>query len=127
MLYTCYLRNGIVYVPTVGNGRGVYTLIEPVAVVPVANTEGLRIAFREVVGRKNVDVPPVKGKCPPPSGQSMPASKHQQRLIAVRRPGISKRMTINTKLSVIDGIQTDIGLKIGLKRSNFLLELQSRL
>ena len=66
MLYTCYLRNGFVYVPTVGNRRGVYTLIEPVAVVPVANTEALRIAFREVIARKNVDVPPVKGKWPPP-------------------------------------------------------------
>jgi hypothetical protein len=66
MLYSCYLRKGIVYVPTVGNRRGVYTLIEPVAVVPVANTEGLRTAFRDAIARKNVDVPPVKGKWPSP-------------------------------------------------------------
>jgi len=66
MLYTCYLRNGVVYVPTVGNRRGVYTLIEPVAVVPATNTEGLRAAFRDTIARKNVDVPPVKGKWPPP-------------------------------------------------------------
>lgn len=66
MLYKCYLRNGIVYVPTVGNRRSVFTLIEPVAAVPVANTEGLRTAFRDTIARKNVDVPPVKGKWPPP-------------------------------------------------------------
>jgi hypothetical protein len=66
MLYKCYLRNGVVYVPTVGNRRGVYTVIEPVAVIPVANTEGLHAAFRDAIARKNIDVPPVKGKWPPP-------------------------------------------------------------
>jgi hypothetical protein len=66
MLYKCYLRNGIVYVPTVGNRGGVYTAIEPVAVVSVANTEGLRAAFRDTIARKNIDVPPVRGKWPPP-------------------------------------------------------------
>jgi hypothetical protein len=66
MLYTCYLRKDYVYVPTVGNRRGVYTLIEPVAVVLATNTEGLRAAFRDAVARKNIDVPPVKGKWPPP-------------------------------------------------------------
>lgn len=66
MLYKCYLRKGVVYVPTVGNRRGVYTLIEPVAVLLATNTEGLRAAFRDAVARKNIDVPPVKGKWPPP-------------------------------------------------------------
>jgi hypothetical protein len=66
MLYTCYLRKGYVYVPTVGNRRGVYTLIKPVAVVLATNTEGLRAAFRDAVARKNIDVPPIKGKWPPP-------------------------------------------------------------
>jgi hypothetical protein len=50
----------------VGNRRGVYTLIEPVDVVPVTNTEGLRTAFRNAIAKKNVDVPLVKGKWPPP-------------------------------------------------------------
>jgi hypothetical protein len=66
MLYKCYLRKGVVYVPTVGNRRGVYTLIEPVDVIPVTNTEGLRTAFRNAIAKKNVDVPLVKGKRPPP-------------------------------------------------------------
>jgi len=66
MLYKCYLRKGVVYVPTVGNRRGVYTLIEPVDVVPVTNTEGLRTAFRNAIAKKNVDVPLIKGKWPPP-------------------------------------------------------------
>jgi hypothetical protein len=66
MLYKCYLKKGVVYVPTVGNRRGVYTLIEPVDVVPVTNTEGLRTAFRNAIAKKNVDVPLIKGKWPPP-------------------------------------------------------------
>jgi hypothetical protein len=66
MLYNCYLRNGIVYVPTVGKRGGVYNDIEPVAVVPVANTEALRRAFFDAISRKNVDLPLIKGKWPPP-------------------------------------------------------------
>jgi hypothetical protein len=66
MLYNCYLRNTIVYVPTVGKRGGVYNDIEPVAVVPVANTESLRRAFLDAIARKNVDLPPIKGKWPPP-------------------------------------------------------------
>jgi hypothetical protein len=66
MLYSCYLKQGIVYVPTVGKRGGVYTIIEPVAVVPVTNTEGLRRAFLNTIARKNIAVAPVKGKWPPP-------------------------------------------------------------
>ena len=66
MLYSCYLRQGIVYVPTVGKRGGVYTMIEPVAVVPVTNVEGLRCALLDAIARKNVAVPPVKGTWPPP-------------------------------------------------------------
>jgi hypothetical protein len=66
MLYTCYLRRGVVYVPAVGKRGGVYTVIEPVAIVPVADNEGIRSAFRDTIARKNIDVPPVKGKWPPP-------------------------------------------------------------
>jgi hypothetical protein len=43
-----------------------YTLIEPVDVVPVTNTEGLRTAFRNAIAKKNADVPLIKGKWPPP-------------------------------------------------------------
>ena len=66
MLYNCYLRKGTVYVPTVGRRGGAYTDIEPVAVVPVANTDGLRRAFLEAIGRGNVAIPLIKGKHPPP-------------------------------------------------------------
>jgi hypothetical protein len=66
MLYNCYLRKSIVYVPTVGKRGGVYTDIDPVAVVPVADSEGLRRAFRNAIARKNVPVPLQKGKWPPP-------------------------------------------------------------
>jgi hypothetical protein len=66
MLYSCYLRQGIVYVPTVGKRGGVYTMIEPVSVVPVTDVQGLHRAFLDAIARENVPVPPVKGKWPRP-------------------------------------------------------------
>lgn len=68
MLFHSYLRDGIVYVPTVAmrEGSPVYTDIEPVAVVPATNTEALRRALLEAVGRKNIVVPVPKGKWPAP-------------------------------------------------------------
>jgi hypothetical protein len=59
MLFTCYLRDGIVYVPTVARRKSepIYTNIEPVAVVPVSSTEDVRRAFLEAIGRKNVVIP----------------------------------------------------------------------
>jgi hypothetical protein len=67
MLFQCYLRRGTVYVPTTAKrGTSVYTAIEPVAVVSAADTAGLTRAFRNAIARKNVAVPPVKGKRPPP-------------------------------------------------------------
>lgn len=66
MLYKCYLRDGVVYVPTVGKRGAVYTVIEPVAVVSVSDTENLRHALLDAIGRKNIDVVPIKGKRPPP-------------------------------------------------------------
>lgn len=66
MLYKSYLRNGIVYVPTIGKRGGAYVIMEPVAVVPVTNTEGLRHAFAEVINRGNAALPLLKGKRPPP-------------------------------------------------------------
>jgi hypothetical protein len=68
MLYHSYLKNGVVYVPTVARLQtGAYTDIEPVAVVPVANKETLRHAFLDVIARKNAIVPnPPKDDWPPP-------------------------------------------------------------
>jgi hypothetical protein len=63
-----YLRNGIVYVPTMGRmDRGFYRGVEPVAVVPVSNTEGLRRALAETIARGNPDVPMLRrNEWPPP-------------------------------------------------------------
>jgi hypothetical protein len=66
MPYKCYLQKRIVYVPTVGKRGGAYTDIDPVAVVPVADTEGLQRAFLSAIARKNVPVPLQKGEWPPP-------------------------------------------------------------
>ncbi len=59
MLFTCYLRDGIVYVPTVARRKSepIYTNIEPVAVVPLSSTEDLRRALLETIAKKNVVIP----------------------------------------------------------------------
>lgn len=53
-----YLRKGTVYVPTMGKmDKGFYRGVEPVAAVPVANTEGIREALRAAITRGNPIVP----------------------------------------------------------------------
>jgi hypothetical protein len=68
MLIHSYLKNGIVYIPTVVKLQtGAYMDVEPVAVTPVADTDGLRRAFLDAMARKNAVVPPPpKDKWPPP-------------------------------------------------------------
>jgi hypothetical protein len=59
MLFTCYLRNKIVYVPTMGRRKSepVYSTIEPVSVVPLENAEGVRNALLEAIARGNITIP----------------------------------------------------------------------
>lgn len=53
-----YLRNGIVYLPTMGKmDKGFYRGVEPVAVLPASNTEALRHALGETIARGNPKVP----------------------------------------------------------------------
>jgi hypothetical protein len=68
MLFHVYLRNGVVYVPTVAvrEGGPVYTDIEPVGVVRVTDTAGLRHALLDAISRGNATVPVPKGKWPAP-------------------------------------------------------------
>jgi hypothetical protein len=58
MLYKTYLKKGIVYLPTTVNQGTVYMTVEPVTVVPVADTEGLRRALRNTIPKQNLFVPP---------------------------------------------------------------------
>jgi hypothetical protein len=68
MLFHTYTRRGVVYVPTVAQQErgGAYTDIEPVAVVPITNVDGLHRALAETIARGNVIIPLPKGKWPPP-------------------------------------------------------------
>jgi hypothetical protein len=58
-----YLLKNIVYLPTWGafTKTGALRVVEPVGVVPLSNTVGLRAAFREVLARGNPAVPPLFG------------------------------------------------------------------
>lgn len=63
------LRNGIVYLPTMGKmGKGFYRGVEPVAVVPAKNTEALREALKATIARGNpaVSQPQRRQDWPPP-------------------------------------------------------------
>jgi hypothetical protein len=68
VLFTCTLKNGIVYVPTnVKTEAGFYMHAEPVAVVPAADTDALRRAFHNVMEEGNKIVPtPKRDAFPPP-------------------------------------------------------------
>jgi hypothetical protein len=59
MLFTCYLRDGVAYVPTIGRRKSepIYTTIEPVSAVPVSDPEDLRRALLETIARKNIIIP----------------------------------------------------------------------
>jgi hypothetical protein len=59
MLVTCYLRNGIVYIPTVARHKSqpIYSNVDPVTVVPLSNPEDVRQALLEAIARKNVIIP----------------------------------------------------------------------
>ena len=53
-----YLRKGTVYLPTMGKmGEGFYRGVEPVAVVAVSNTDGVRQALQATITRGNPIVP----------------------------------------------------------------------
>ena len=63
------LRNGIVYMPTMGKmAGGFYRGVEPVAVVPARNTEALRQALKATITRGNpaVSQPQRRQDWPPP-------------------------------------------------------------
>jgi hypothetical protein len=64
----CYLRKSIVYIPTQGMmDKGLYRNVEPVAVVPLSNTEALRAAFSVAIARGNPRVAlPKQSEIPPP-------------------------------------------------------------
>jgi len=63
-----YLRQGVVYMPTVARtDAGFYMNVEPVAVVSLSNTDGIRSAFHELIARGNTVIPTPKRNEYPPS------------------------------------------------------------
>ena len=59
MVYSIYLKNGIVYLPAMVNqGTARYMEVEPVAVVPVADIIALRRALQATISKPNDFVAP---------------------------------------------------------------------
>jgi hypothetical protein len=70
MFVECYLREGAVYVPTVARRASspIYTIIEPIAVVPLKDPDAVRAALLESLSRGNViiaDPDPQALRAPP--------------------------------------------------------------
>ena len=65
MLCTCYLKKNMVYVPSIGKRGGAYVVMEPIAAVPVANTNDLHHAFAQAIAREPVILPLLKRQHPP--------------------------------------------------------------
>ena len=128
MLFHAYLRNAVVYVPTVVKLQtGAYMDVDPVAVVPVTNTDGLRHALLDAIARKNAIVPPPpKDDWPPPvllkyagvKSTGLPSP-------ATRRFGASKRRMGIFLSSAIEPIAKDIGRKTPVKKPVFHSDRQS--
>ena len=68
MYFSISLRDGIVYLPTMGKmDTGFYRAIEPVAVIPATNSDALRKALLNTMARGNPTVPMLKRReWPPP-------------------------------------------------------------
>jgi hypothetical protein len=71
--YTCYLRKGIVYIPTSGRiDEGYYRDLDPVEVAPVADMPRLRAALTAAIARGN----PATVVRDPDDPSSSPVLKH---------------------------------------------------
>lgn len=68
MICDIYLRNGIIYIPTMGKmDKGFYRGIDPVAVVPASNAGALRHELANAIARGNPHVPMLRRReWPPP-------------------------------------------------------------
>lgn len=67
-LFRCYLRKQAAYIPIMARvTAGYYMEQEPVAVVPVANTQAVREALKAAIGCGNPTIPtPTRANSPPP-------------------------------------------------------------
>lgn len=64
MLCTCYLRRGVVYVPTMAQvePRAGHKLVEQVAVMPISDSAAVKQALQETIARGNPSVPMRSGR-----------------------------------------------------------------
>jgi hypothetical protein len=111
-----YLRRGKVFVPTFGRvPGGPYRDIEPVAVVGVSDTEGLRRAFRETIARGNPPIGPYPRPNPPPVVVKYAGVKSWGRSRAARCLGVSRKRTESFKSSAVEELRM-AGWKIPSKQ-----------
>ena len=106
--------------------RPVYTDIEPVAVVPVANGEALRRALLDAIARKNADHRRAQWQIAGADPTEIRGRKILVRpLPAMLRTGASEITTGNIRSSAIERIPRIIGNKTPIRELNFRLVRRS--
>jgi len=96
MLVNFYLRKGVVYLPTLAKIQsGGYWEGDPVAVIPVNDSDALRTAFHETLSRGNPPIPPFKDGYPPAA---------ILKYAGVKRYGTFERGTLSWLIREKDGI-----------------------
>jgi hypothetical protein len=125
MLGSCYLWDYVVYVPTLARRarEPVYTHIEPVGVVSIANTEAVRRTLLETIARKNPTIPD-------PDQKARDAPSIILKYAGVRSWSAFYRNASTwsireddgvTKSSAIASIPKDLGCKTSSNKSSFRL------
>lgn len=101
-----FVRKGTLYRPMwAKDTNGVYNSIEPVAVVPLADTEGLRRAFRDAMAFGHPIVPAIPWQ-----------EKEKQSPIVLKYAGVKSFTTFQRDTFVIDISEKDSLYKVMLKR-----------
>ena len=130
MLFTCYLREGVVYIPTMARrmSEPIYTTIEPVAVVRLINTEEVRRALLETIARKNILIPHPDPKAlrSPPLILKYAGVKAGPRSFAIRQRGALLKTMEFIRYSTTANILRDTGRKTRRRKFNFRREQRQR-
>jgi hypothetical protein len=101
MLWQLYIRNGMVYVPTVAKTEaGFYMDIDPVRAVPATEPDTLRAAIIEAISNGNPVVPtPTRAAFPKP--------------VILRHAGVKSWSTFEKSATYWEILETDGGYRIG--------------
>ena len=124
MFVECYLGKGTVYVPTVVRQASspIYNTVEPIAVVPLDDSDAVRAALLDRLNRGNAIVPdrnPRDRDAPPAILKYARVRSWSACSFELRSSGASRRRTAFIRVRPIASIPKAIGKKIKARKFNF--------